>query len=148
MAVDPPAFGRIRVMLASLLTLGLAGTVIELVLLDHVEEWRQLLPFAAIGGATVMLAWVVLRPSRTSVRVFQAVMAALIAAGVAGVWFHYRGNLEFQMEMDATQRGLSLLLKVLGAKTPPALAPGVMVQLGLLGLVYTYRHPFLTKESR
>ena len=43
MAVDPPTFGRIRVMLASLLTLGLAGTVIELVLLDHVEEWRQLL---------------------------------------------------------------------------------------------------------
>jgi hypothetical protein len=36
-----------------------------------------------------------------------------------------------------------LFVKVVTAKAPPALAPGVMVQLGLLGLVYTYKHPAL-----
>ncbi len=29
----------------------------------------------------------------------------------------------------------------MAAKTPPALAPGSMAQLGLIGLAYTYRHP-------
>jgi len=33
------------------------------------------------------------------------------------------------------------------AKTPPALAPGAMIQLGLLGLVYTYRHPFIRQSN-
>ena len=31
-------------------------------------------------------------------------------------------------------------MKVLEAKVPPALAPGVMIQLGLIGLAYTYRY--------
>jgi hypothetical protein len=60
-----------------------------------------------------------------------------------GVYFHYLGNLEFQMEMDASQKGWELLKKVLEAKTPPALAPGTLSQFGLLGLLYTYRHPSL-----
>jgi hypothetical protein len=29
------------------------------------------------------------------------------------------------------------------AKAPPALAPAGLIQLGLLGLLYTYRHPAL-----
>ena len=29
------------------------------------------------------------------------------------------------------------------AKVPPVLAPGVMVQLGFVGLLYAYRHPAL-----
>jgi hypothetical protein len=42
------------------------------------------------------------------------------------------------MEMDADQRRSEMFWKVLRAKSPPALAPGVMVQLGLLGLIYAY----------
>jgi hypothetical protein len=45
--------------------------------------------------------------------------------------------------MDPSLSGWPLFVKVVTAKAPPALAPGVMVQLGLLGLVYTYRHPAL-----
>jgi hypothetical protein len=28
---------------------------------------------------------------------------------------------------------------------PPVLAPGIMIQLGLLGLAWTWRHPAVTK---
>ena len=34
------------------------------------------------------------------------------------------------------------------AKAPPVLASGIMVQFGLLGLVYAYRHPALDTEFR
>jgi hypothetical protein len=30
---------------------------------------------------------------------------------------------------------------------PPILAPGLFVQLGLLGLLYTFRHPAAREES-
>lgn len=141
------AMERMRTMLAALLAFGLAGIAVELWLLGHVEEWRQLVPFVAIALSLTLLAWVAFKPSRAAVLSFRIVMALLMVAGVLGVWYHYSGNLEFQMEMDPTQHGLDLLLKILHAKTPPALAPGVMAQLGLLGLVYTYRHPSLTQEK-
>jgi hypothetical protein len=66
-------------------------------------------------------------------------MVAFLAAGAAGIYFHYQANVEFQLETDASLRGRELLMKVLEAKVPPALAPGVMIQFGLIGLAYTYR---------
>lgn len=134
--------------LAALLTLGLSGTSVELWLLGHDEEWRQLVPFAVSAVSLAALAATLWRPSPGTILVFQGAMLVLVATGAAGMWFHYQGNLEFQMEMDPTQSGLPLWLKTLHAKTPPALAPGVMSQLGLLGLVYTYRHPNRSRGER
>lgn len=138
---------RVRGMLSALIFIGLSGIAVELWLLGHDEEWRQIVPFVVIGLSLVLLGVLTMSPSRPAVLGFRVVMLGLVVAGALGVFFHYTGNLEFQMEMDPSQHGLDLILKILHAKTPPALAPGVMAQLGLLGLVYTYRHPSLTKES-
>jgi hypothetical protein len=68
-------------------------------------------------------------------------MVLFIASGLIGLVLHYIGNREFQREMDPALGGWALFVKVMTAKAPPALAPSVMVQMGLLGLLYTYRHP-------
>ena len=60
---------------------------------------------------------------------------------MVGVVLHFRGNMSFQLDMDPAMAGWDLFSKVMHAKAPPALAPGAMVQLGLLGLIYTFRHP-------
>lgn len=134
--------------LAALLTLGLAGTSVELWLLGHHEEWRQWVPFAVSAVSLVALAATLWRPSPGTIAVHQGAMLVLVATGAAGVWFHYQGNLAFQLEMDPTQSGFPLMLKILHARTPPVLAPGIMAQLGLLGLVYTYRHPNRSRGER
>ena len=54
---------------------------------------------------------------------------------------HYESNSEFQREMDPSLTGWPLLVKVMQAKAPPALAPASMMQIGLLGLLYAYRTP-------
>ena len=74
-------------------------------------------------------------------------MAFFLLAGIVGMALHFQANLEFQTELDPSASGFPLWLKAARAKAPPALAPGVMVQLGLLGLVYTFRHPALTGDS-
>jgi len=147
-AIADSTLRRVRTMLGGLLALGLSGLLAELWLLGHVEEWRQWLPIAAIVAALATMVVMAVRPSAGVVKLFRVLMLGMVAAGVAGVWFHYRGNLEFQLEMDPAQHGLALMLKILHAKAPPALAPGVMAQLGVLGLVYTYRHPLLSEESK
>jgi hypothetical protein len=131
----------IRQCLLGLLLLGLVGTGMELILLGHDDGAWQLIPLVLIATALAVLAWHVLKPGIITIRVLEATMVCFIVAGMAGVFLHYRGSLEFQLEIDPTQSGQALFWKVMRAKAPPALAPGVMAQLGLLGLVYAYRHP-------
>jgi hypothetical protein len=126
-----------------IIVIGLVGSLTELLLLQHYEDPWQFVPLALIGAALVTIAAHAVTGSATSLRVLRVLMAAFILAGGAGVVLHFRGNLEFQLEMDSTQSAWALFSKAIRAKAPPALAPGVMAQLGLLGLLYTYRHPAL-----
>jgi hypothetical protein len=103
-----------------------------------------MVPLGLMTAALLVITAHVLAPSGGTVHALRIVMGLFIVAGVAGMILHYQGNLEFQLEMDPTQSSWTLLTKVLRAKSPPPLAPGLMAQLGLLGLLYTYRHPALS----
>lgn len=129
----------VRRILLAILFIGFTGTAVELLLLDHVEDRIQLIPLVAIGLGLAVLAWHVVRGSRASLLAVQVVMSLFLAAGLAGIFYHVRANLEFQREFDPTLKGGALLWQALRAKVPPALAPGVMVQFALIGLAYTYR---------
>jgi hypothetical protein len=129
----------LRRFLLVILTIGMAGTVVELLLLKHDEDAIQLVPLVLLGAGLASVAWHAVRPGTASARVVRMVMTAFVAAGLAGVYYHYRANVEFQLETEPSLAGAALLWKVLAAKAPPALAPGVMIQFGLLGLAYTYR---------
>lgn len=125
-------------MLLAILVFGLIGTGVELLFLGHVESLSQFIPLVLIGLGLAAITWHVLAESRLSLRMLRVTMVGLIAAGLLGVILHYRGSVEFQTEVDPSVHGFALFLKAMRSKAPPALAPGVLVQLGLLGLVCTY----------
>jgi hypothetical protein len=131
----------IRRMLGLVLWLSLAGTAIDLLLLDHIESWTQLIPLVVLALAASTLLWSALGGGAPAIRAFQLVMLLLILSGGLGMFLHYRGNVEFQTEIDPAIEGTALFWKVIRAKAPPALAPFAMVQLGLIGLAYAFRHP-------
>ena len=135
--------GRLRVFLSAILCFGLVGSGTELMLLNHHEDFKQAIPLALVAAALLALAWHAAAKSRASVRALQIVMFLFVVAGLAGVVLHFQSTLEFQREIDPSLRGFQLVMKALRAKAPPALAPGVMIQLGLIGLAFTYRHPAL-----
>lgn len=128
----------LRRFLLAILVVGLTGTAAELLLMKHYEEPLQFVPLASIAFGLAALAWHGWRPSRTSLLAVQIVMALFLGAGLAGVYYHFRANLQYQREFDAALHGRALLWRALQAKVPPALAPGVLVQFGLVGLAYTY----------
>lgn len=146
--MNPREPSGLRRFIVMILVLGLVGSGTELLLLNHHEDWKQAIPLGLIAGALSSLAWHTAAPGRATVRTLQAVMSLLVLAGFAGVALHLQGTLEFQREIDPSLRGFDLLMKALRAKAPPALAPGVMIQLGLLGLAFTYRHPSLLAADR
>jgi hypothetical protein len=138
---DARTIATLRKILLAILALGIGGTGVELVLLKHVEGITQLIPLVLLGLAALALAWHVKSRTTASVAAIQIVMVLFVASGVIGVALHYQASLAFQREIDPSARVADLFWKVLEAKAPPALAPGVMAQLGLIGLAYTYRYP-------
>jgi cation transport ATPase len=128
----------IRRVIVAVLMLGMGGLLAELALIAHYEDVTQWIPIALLAvGLVVLGADLVLERGWTQL-LMQLTMALLIAAGLLGVYFHFQGSREFQVEMDPQMRGTTLVWHVLRAKSPPTLAPGSMVQLGILGLGYAY----------
>ena len=120
--------------------LGIVGLVAELLLIDHTESWTQWSPLIVLFAGLASSVWLAFRPGSASIRVFQVIMAVFVVSGLAGLYFHYAGNIEFAVERDSSLTGVRLVWKALRGATP-ALAPGALAQLGLLGLAYTYTHP-------
>ena len=139
---DPAMDGRVRRALLALFALGSLGTGVELLLLEHFEKPPQWTPLALLAIGVVLAAGQLLAASRAAVRLFQAVMLLFCASGLAGIAFHYHGNVEFERELHPERTGWALFRgAVMGAT--PALAPGTMILLGSIGLLYAYRHPAL-----
>lgn len=138
----------VRKILFAVLAVGLAGTLTELLLLEHTDGVWQMVPVGLLGGALVALgAHAINGDSRSLVRALQGAMVLLLASGVAGVILHYKGNVEFELERQAGLAGVTLFREAMMGATP-ALAPGAMIQLGLIGLAYTVRHPVLRVGGR
>ena len=125
--------------------LGTVGLGTELLLLDHFEEWRQQVPLVLLALGLVLLAIRLFYRSAIILRLFRLTMLAFVLGGIVGLWFHLSSNMEFELEMYPTLTGLELLSKALSGAMP-ALAPGALVQLGLIGFLYTYHHPALIRE--
>jgi uncharacterized membrane protein len=128
----------LRRWILGVLVLGLLGTVTELVLLEHYEQPMQFVPLVLIAAAVVVLAWEVRRRNTASRRALQILMALFVLAGFVGFVAHFHGSAEFQLDLNPDMSIWELLEKVLRAKAPPLLAPGMMLQLGLLGLAYVF----------
>jgi hypothetical protein len=130
----------LRRLLGGILLLGMTATFVELLLLQHDEDRIQLVPLVLLACGVAAVAWHAWTRSSASGTTVRVLMVLFIAAGVAGIYYHFAANVEFQRETDPALRGSALVWQALEAKVPPALAPGVMINLGLLGLAYTYRH--------
>ena len=136
----------LRKLVLALVVVGIVGLWVELLLLRHAESATQLIPHVALGIGVITTMTVYFRPTPMTLRIFQVIMFIFLATGAFGVYLHLRGNIEFALERDSTLAGPKLLWKALRGASP-ALAPGALAQLGLLGLVFTYKHPALTRTG-
>src|SRR5262245_57220541 len=94
LAADQPTLTVVRRVLLMLLVIGMLGTMVELVLLEHYESAWQLVPLILQGLAVVVIVWHVAAWNPPSVRALQVTMGAFLLAGSIGVALHYEGSLE------------------------------------------------------
>ena len=139
---DGAVLGTIRGLLLGVVFVGIIGTGVELVLLGHFADVVQLSPLLLLVAGLVAALWQVASPGVASVRMLQLVMVLFLSTGLVGIGYHYAGNETFAREEDPAADGPVLFRRALGGASP-VLAPGSMVLLGLVGLTYAYRHPYL-----
>jgi hypothetical protein len=135
----------IRTLLMATFVFGAAGTLIELFLLAHTDGWEQWIPNVLLAGGLVVAAWCVASRRPIPLKVFRATMVTFVVAGLVGTALHFKGNVEWERESDPSIAGRELIWSALTGATP-SLAPGTMIQLGLIGLLFTLRHPILTNS--
>ena len=145
-ATEPEDRGlaAVRKLLLALVLFGSLGLLLELLLLEHYESPWQWTPLTLLSAGIVAGAVLWARPGRRPVLLFRWLMMAFIAASLLGMTLHYRSNAAFEREMDSTTGGLTLIWYAIRGSTP-ALAPGALLQLGILGLILVYRHPVLRR---
>lgn len=129
----------LRRFVGALFAAGVLGIGIELCFLGHTEDRWQLVPLVLLGLSLLAQIWLVWRPSSASVGVFRSLMLLFVLSGFVGLYLHYSANVEFELEMYPSLRGLNLVREVLTGAIP-ALAPATMMHLGFLGLASTYRY--------
>ncbi len=133
----------VRVLVLAILIFSMIGTGAELALLGHYEDFWQWAPIVLLFFGFVATVWNAASPSRAGRRTLFAVMSLFVVAGLVGLGLHFNGNLEFEREMYPSLAGWPLIWKALRGATP-ALAPGTMVYIGLLGLLAWYISPSQT----
>lgn len=133
-------------LLLALVVIGIVGLEVELALLRHAESFSQWIPHVTLFVGLLATAAIYFRPGARTLKAFQVMMIIFTAVGALGIYFHLHGNVEFALERDPSLSGVRLLWKALRGASP-ALAPGALAQLGLLGLLYGYKHPALTRDN-
>src|SRR5260221_6812259 len=82
------------------LVLGLTGSGVELLLIEHYEERAQLVPLVLVAASLVVIGWHMASESRASVRGLRLMMLLCLAARAVGVALHFHGAAQFQLEID------------------------------------------------
>lgn len=129
-----------RQLLLAVVIIGIVGLEVELALLRHAESLTQWIPHLSLMAGLLTTAAVYFRPGPGTLKTFQVLMFVFLLVGAWGVYLHLQGNVEFALERDPSLGGAKLIWKALRGATP-ALAPGALAQLGLLGLLYAHKHP-------
>jgi hypothetical protein len=120
-----------------ILVLAMSGSLMELLLTEHFEDVWQLIPLVLLVLGLGATAWHAHAPGRLSARTLRALMMLFVLSGFLGLFLHYRGNAEFEREQNPRATRWALFREAMMGGVP-ALAPGVMIQIGLLGLLYTF----------
>ncbi len=127
-------FGLQQVIIVALLFMML-GTALELYLLDHYEDTLQLIPLLCIGAAILIVLLLFFQRTALLLRIFKLVLAITALSGFYGAFLHLQANYEFEQEMKPTAKGWELFVESLSGALP-ALAPGSLIVLALLGYSY------------
>ena len=130
------AAARYRRFLLGTAALVFAGTVVELWLVGHYEEWIQWVPFVLCAVGLGAVAAVRFAPTPGRLGAARVALGLVVAGGLFGVYEHFEHNYAFEQEIrPGASTGALLAEAVRGAS--PLLASGILVLAAALAFAAT-----------
>ncbi|MEM8938907.1 MAG: hypothetical protein AAGC64_06135 [Bacteroidota bacterium] len=111
------------------------GLILELILIGHYESFWQCFPLISLGFG--LLSLFINDKSLVLVKFFYLIT---MFSGVIGVFLHLKSNWEFELEMYPGMPTRKLLVESLSGALP-ALAPGTLIPIGLMGFLLLQLKP-------
>lgn len=127
---------KLNQVLFTALVFGFFGCVLELYLLKHYESILQSIPLVCIGLAIACLLILRYKLNKNLLRTFNFLMISIACSGILGAFLHLRANYEFEKEMRPSASAFDVFSESFSGALP-ALAPGSMVILALIGYSYS-----------
>jgi hypothetical protein len=133
---------RLFKLIVAVLLLMMLGTAVELYLLGHYEDTKQLFPIICILLLFIGLFSLWLKPVSIIRWLCYAIVLVTGLSGFYGSYLHLKANYEFELEMTPTADFWNLLTESLSGALP-VLAPASMLVLAIIA--YTFltllKHP-------
>ena len=137
---------RLRRFLLLLAILLFSGSLVELWLVEHTQDFIQWLAFAIAGAGALATLIALIRPGLTSVRVLRACMLLVVLGSLFGVYEHIAGNIAFEREIQPGASTSRLLSRGLRGGNP-LLAPGLLAVAAVLASSATYGYGLHESDS-
>jgi hypothetical protein len=134
---------RLQRFLLVLSILLFCGTVVELLLVNHKEDFVQLIPFVLCGMGVIAASLMLFRPRRSTVLTVRVCMILVVSGSVFGIYEHLTNNITFQREIKPNAPMTDVLVSAIAGGNP-LLAPGTLAIAAVLALAATYYHPALS----
>lgn len=131
---------RIRTFLLGFSIFIFAGSVFELIFLNHTRETLQWTPFILSGVGILLAAWMLVKPTAQKVRIVRIGMWIVLLGGIFGMGVHIFVNLEPFIEGGRSASFGQLITTAFGGRNP-LLAPGVLSMAAVTALTALYKHP-------
>lgn len=146
---EHPTTTNLRHFALALAAVGVVATLLELTLIKHYASKDQVIPYVLLGMAALGLIAVMVQQTAFVLRAFQVMMVVTILGSGIGMLEHLKANARNAGAITGGERFPTTPSAILAGIDgfAPLLAPGVLAQVGLLGLAFTYRHPKLTGSS-
>jgi len=130
----------VRLLILLAISAALIVTEAELLFVGHTGGNNgQVIAVVLVGLGLTVTCHAILR-NTPSIVVFRFTMYLFLIFGIDGFLTHYHWAVQAALKSQPTLAGMPLLYATLSGKIP-LLAPGMLLEIGLLGLIYTFQHP-------
>ncbi len=147
-STEDQTLSRVRLLVLAAMVAALIVTEAELIYVGHTNSNNgQIIAVVLVGIGLAVSTWHVIARNTPSIVVFRVAMYLFLVFGIDGMLAHYHSAVQAALKARPALAGWTLLHAAISGKIP-LLAPGMMIQIGLLGLVYTFRHPLDVRFSQ
>ena len=138
----------VRLFILAAVAVALIVTEAELLFVGHTASNNgQVIAVVLVAAGLIVTTWHAVARNTPSIVVFRFAMYLFLVFGVDGILTHYHAAIQAVLKSQPALAGLPLLDAVLSGNIP-LVAPGMLIQIGLLGLIYTFDNPLDARISK